>query len=152
RSIGRDTRGVRGMTLKSNDCVVGMEVLTAGREILAVTERGYGKRTPADEYRIQRRGGTGILAMRANAKVGFVVGMRSVTDEDELILTSSGGTTIRVKVSDISLIGRVTQGVRVMNVSGDERLVAVDVVVEKDDEQELPLDPEGSTLPPQDEE
>lgn len=150
RSIGRDTRGVRGMTLKSNDAVIGMEILTPGSEILAVTERGYGKRTAAEEYRLQRRGGTGILAMRANAKVGYVVGMRSVTAEDELILTSSGGTTIRVKVSDISLIGRVTQGVRVMNVSGDERLVAIDVVVEKDDEQELPLEPEVSTLPPQD--
>ncbi len=150
RSIGRDTRGVRGMTLKSSDAVIGMEILTAGSEILAVTERGYGKRTAAEEYRLQRRGGTGILAMRANAKVGFVVGMRSVTAEDELFLTSSGGTTIRVRVADISLIGRVTQGVRVMNVSGDERLVAMDVVIEKDDEQELPLEPEVSTLPPQD--
>jgi DNA gyrase subunit A len=152
RSIGRDTRGVRGMTLKGGDQVVGMEVLKPGSEILAVTERGYGKRTPGEEYRMQRRGGTGILAMRANPKVGFVVGMRAVTGEDELILTSSKGTTIRVKVGDISLIGRVTQGVRVMNMAADERLVAIDVVVDPDDEQELALDPEGSTLPPQDDE
>ncbi|HOE82221.1 MAG TPA: DNA gyrase subunit A [Myxococcota bacterium] len=136
RSIGRDTRGVRGMTLKSDDCVVGMEVLTPGRQILAVTDRGYAKRTEADEYRIQRRGGTGILAMRTNSKVGYVVGMRSVIEEDEIILTSSKGTTIRVRVSDISLIGRVTQGVRAMNVADDEQLVAIDVVVDKDDEQE----------------
>jgi len=113
-----------------------MEVLTPGRQILAVTDRGYAKRTEADEYRIQRRGGTGILAMRTNSKVGYVVGMRSVIEDDEIILTSSKGTTIRVRVSDISLIGRVTQGVRAMNVADDEQLVAIDVVVDKDDEQE----------------
>ena len=133
RSIGRDTRGVRGMALKGGDTVVGMEVLVQGSMVLAVTERGYGKRTPAEEYRLQRRGGSGILAMRANAKVGYVVGMRAVRPDDELILTSNRGTTIRVRVADISLIGRVTQGVRVMNVDGEERLVAMDVVVERDD-------------------
>ena len=74
--------------------------------------------------------------MRTNSKVGYVVGMRSVIEDDEIILTSSKGTTIRVRVSDISLIGRVTQGVRAMNVADDEQLVAIDVVVDKDDEQE----------------
>jgi DNA gyrase subunit A len=149
RAIGRDTRGVRGMMLKSGDQVVGMEVLHPGCEILAVTERGYGKRTPAEEYRMQHRGGTGILAMRTSPKVGNVVAMREVKADDELILTSSKGTTIRIKISDVSLIGRVTQGVKVMNLGADERLVAADVVVEKDDEQELSFE-DDVTLPPED--
>lgn len=137
RPIGRDTRGVRGMSIKSSDHVVGMEIVHPGCEILAVTERGYGKRTSADEYRLQHRGGTGILAMRTSPKVGNVVAMLEVKPDDELMLTSSKGTTIRIKISDVSLIGRVTQGVKVMNLSSDERLVAADIVVEKDDEQEL---------------
>jgi DNA gyrase subunit A len=137
RPIGRDTRGVRGMGLHSGDTMIGMEVLRPGSEILAVTERGYGKRTPTDEYRLQRRGGTGILAMRANAKVGFVVGMREVNADDDVILTSDKGTTIRVRVSDIRLIGRVTQGVRVMNVEGDEKLVAIDVFMEDKEAEEV---------------
>lgn len=134
RATGRDTRGVRGMTLKRGDHVIGMEVIREGDAILAVTEKGYGKRTLVSEYRLQRRGGSGILAMRANAKVGYVVSMRSVRAEDELILTSTKGTTIRIKASDVSLIGRVTQGVRVMQLDNDEKLVAVDVVVEDEEE------------------
>jgi DNA gyrase subunit A len=149
RPIGRDTRGVRGMALAPKDHVVGMEIVQPGCEILAVTERGYGKRTPADEYRLQHRGGTGILAMRTSSKVGNVVAMREVKSDDELMLTSSKGTTIRVKIGDISLIGRVTQGVRVMNLGADERLVAVDVVMEKDDEQELVFE-DDVTLPAED--
>ncbi len=149
RPIGRDTRGVRGMALAAKDHVVGMEIVQPGCEILAVTERGYGKRTPADEYRLQHRGGTGILAMRTSPKVGNVVAMREVKPDDELMLTSSKGTTIRVKIGDISLIGRVTQGVRVMNMHTDERLVAVDVVMEKDDEQELVFE-DDTALPPED--
>lgn len=146
REIGRDTRGVRGMALKKGDALVGMEVLKAGSEILAVTENGYGKRTPSTEYRLQRRGGSGVLAMRINKKVGYVIGMRSVTGEDEVILTSNMGTTIRCAVDGISLIGRVTQGVRVMNTVDGEKVVAVDVVVEKDDEQELGLEPEAEIM------
>jgi DNA gyrase subunit A len=148
RSIGRDTRGVRGMSLKDSDRVIGMEVLQPNSEILAITERGYGKRTPVTEYRLQRRGGTGILAMKASRKVGFVIGMRAVTPDQEVMLTTDQGTIIRTKVSTISLIGRVTQGVRVMNLSDDEKLVAIDVVMESDEEDmELPLDEDISTRP-----
>ena len=143
RAIGRDTRGVRGMALKSGDAVIGMEVLKEGSEILAVTEKGFGKRTPAEEYRLQHRGGSGILAMRANPRVGYVIGMRAVRPDDELILTSNKGTTIRIRVSDVRLIGRVTQGVKVMNVEGDEKLVAVDVVVEQDE----PIPEDGGGVP-----
>jgi len=134
RSIGRDTRGVRGMSLKGSDRVIGMEVLQPGNEILAVTERGYGKRTPVEEYRLQKRGGTGILAMRASRKVGFVIGMRAVRPEQEVILTTDTGTIIRTRVGDIRLIGRVTQGVKIMDLGPDDKLVAIDVVMESDDD------------------
>ncbi len=133
RAIGRDTRGVRGMHLKAKDTVVGMEIVKPGCQILAVTERGYGRRTDAEEYRLQRRGGTGVLAMRANKKVGFVVGMRSVTDDDEVILNSAQGTMIRIRTADIPLIGRVTQGVRLMNLDPSERLVAIDILVDAEE-------------------
>jgi DNA gyrase subunit A len=87
--------------------------------------------------------------MRVSPKVGNVVSMREVREDDELVLTSSNGVTIRVRVGDISKIGRVTQGVRVMSVASDERVVAVDVVMDKDDEQELALD-EAEALPTED--
>lgn len=136
RSIGRDTRGVRGMSVKGADHVIGMEVLQPGSEILAVTERGYGKRTPVEEYRLQRRGGTGILAMKASRKVGFVIGMRAVTPDQEVILTTDTGTIIRTRVSDIRLIGRVTQGVKIMDLGPDDKLVAIDLVMEAEDDEE----------------
>lgn len=136
RSIGRDTRGVRGMSVKGADYVIGMEVLQPGSEILAVTERGYGKRTPVEEYRLQRRGGTGILAMKASRKVGFVIGMRAVTPDQEVILTTDTGTIIRTRVSDIRLIGRVTQGVKIMDLGPEDKLVAIDLVMESEDDED----------------
>ncbi len=143
RSVGRVARGVRGMRLKPKDHVVGMEVLQPGSQILAVTERGFGKRTPEEEYRVQGRAGTGVLAMRANPKVGFVIGMRAVQETDELLLTSDRGTMIRIRVSEIRRTGRVTQGVRLMNLDRDERLVALDVLAEENGDDEPPP-PEGA--------
>ncbi|HOU55201.1 MAG TPA: DNA gyrase subunit A [Myxococcota bacterium] len=149
RPIGRDTRGVRGVTLARGDQMVGMEVLHPDCDLLAVTEKGYGKRTPSEEYRVQRRGGSGILAMRVNPKVGSVVALLEVREDDELMLTSSVGQVIRVRVKDISRIGRVTQGVRVMNVASDERVVAVDVLAEKEEEPEMPLEDDGGSVLPE---
>jgi len=131
--------------------MVGMEVLHPDCDLLAVTEKGYGKRTPSEEYRVQRRGGSGILAMRVNPKVGSVVALLEVREDDELMLTSSTGQVIRVRVKDISRIGRVTQGVRVMSVAADERVVAVDVLAEKEEEPEMPLEDDGAApLPEED--
>ncbi len=145
RSVGRVARGVRGMRLKPKDHVVGMEVLQPGSQILAVTERGFGKRTPEEEYRVQGRAGTGVLAMRANPKVGFVIGMRAVQETDELLLTSDRGTMIRIRVAEIRQTGRVTQGVRLMNLDRDERLVALDVLAEENgDEADDTPEPEGA--------
>lgn len=135
RPVGRVARGVRGIRLRPRDYVVGMEVLQPGCQILAVTERGFGKRTPEQEYRVQGRGGTGILAMRANQKVGFVVAMRAVKENDELLLTSDRGNMIRIPVAEIRETGRVTQGVRLMTLEQDERVVALDVLAEEEDEE-----------------
>lgn len=134
RPIGRDARGVKGMTLARGDSVVGLEVLEPQSEILAVSEKGYGKRTPSEEYRLQNRGGTGILAMRTNPKVGFIVGMRMVKPSDEILLTSTKGNMIRLKVDDISVMSRVTQGVRLMNLEGDERVATFDILAEKEED------------------
>jgi len=134
RPTGRATRGVRGMRLKDNDAVVGMEILRPEHQILTVTERGYGKRTKEDAYRFQRRAGTGVLAMKANKRVGLVMGMRSVLPSDEILMTSNKGTTIRIRASEIRVIGRVTQGVRLMNMAKEEKVVAVDVMAEPEDD------------------
>ncbi|MBM4386922.1 MAG: DNA gyrase subunit A [Deltaproteobacteria bacterium] len=130
RAIGRTTRGVRGMALKSNDEVVGMEMLKEGETVLTATERGYGKRTNLDEYRTQKRGGSGILTVRANAKVGFVVGIKQVNDSHELMITTDKGKIIRLRVRDISTIGRVTQGVRLISVEPDEKVMGIDILGE----------------------
>jgi DNA gyrase subunit A len=133
----RASRGVRGMRQKKpKDEVVGMEILRPGLDLLCVTERGIGKRTPESEYRLQRRGGTGILAMRVNQKVGYVVGMRGVREDEEVMLTNDKGHLIRLKVADVRSMGRVTQGVRLMNLSQDERLVAIEVIAKEENGKE----------------
>ena len=151
RPIGRVTRGVRGMRLKGKDEVIGMEFLgpDSKMHVLAVTERGYGKRTPEDAYRVQRRAGAGVLAMRTTKRVGLVMAMRSVVPTDELLMTSNKGTTIRLRASEIRIIGRVTQGVRLMNLARDEQVVAVDVLAEPEDEEDVqpPTTKNGKTAP-----
>lgn len=150
RPIGRVTRGVRGMRLKGKDRVVGMEIVQQDSKInvLAVTERGYGKRTPEDAYRVQRRAGTGVLAMRTTKRVGLVLAMRGVLPSDELLMTSNKGTTIRLRASEIRVIGRVTQGVRLMNMARDEQVVAVDVLAEpEEDEGSIDNGKNGKTTP-----
>jgi len=136
RPTSRASRGVRGIRLKPRDEVVGMEILRPGLDLLCVTERGFGKRTPESEYRVQGRGGTGILAMRVNQKVGYVVGMRGVREDEELMLTNDKGNLIRLKVSDVRVLGRVTQGVRLMNLAPDERLVAIEVIAKEENGRE----------------
>ncbi len=125
RPMGRTATGVRGISLGVGDEVVGMEILSPGATILTVTERGFGKRTPLDDYRLQRRGGQGIITIRTSARNGEVVGVAQVLDDDELMLITNGGKVLRCKVKGISTMGRATQGVRVMDLAEGERLVAV---------------------------
>jgi DNA gyrase subunit A len=133
RPMGRSATGVRGIALTRDDEVVGMEILTnPNAQILTTTERGYGKRTPLEEYRPQNRGGQGIINIRANERNGAVVGIAQVVEEDDVMLITDGGKVLRCPVAGISSMGRATQGVRVMNLSSDEKLVSIARVTEED--------------------
>lgn len=133
RSIGRVSRGVKGIELNKNDYVVSMEiVLTKEAEVLVVTEKGFGKRTGLDEYRVQSRGGKGIKTYKITSKTGKIAGMKIVEDADEIIMISSDGTIIRINVSNISKTGRSTQGVTLMRFPEGISLVGIAKVREED--------------------
>ncbi|HHZ20964.1 MAG TPA: DNA gyrase subunit A [Firmicutes bacterium] len=135
RPMGRVTRGVKGITLNSGDFVVGMDTVKEGADLLIVTENGYGKRTALDEYRIQSRGGKGIKTLRITPKNGNIVGLKVVYEENEIMCITTEGTVIRVLVSDISRLGRDTQGVRVMRIAENDRIAALARVVNHVDEE-----------------
>jgi len=136
RSMGRGAGGVRGITLDEGDSVVGLDVVSPGATLLAVAERGYGKRTEMDEYRLTRRGGKGIITMKTTDKTGLVVGVRMVTDDDDIMLVTDGGKVIRTPVRGISIIGRNTQGVRLIELAEGEKVVGVARLAEKEEEDE----------------
>ena len=135
RGMGRTARGVKGMTLAKDDIVIGMEVFEKGSKdtILMVTQAGYGKRSELDEYRIQSRGGVGIITQKTTDKVGLVVGTRKVKATQEVILSTDKGQNIRMKVSDISVLGRNTQGVRLINLGEKEEMVTSLAVIDDED-------------------
>ncbi|MDM5231127.1 DNA gyrase subunit A [Lysinibacillus pakistanensis] len=133
RSMGRTAGGVRGIKLRDGDEVVGMEIIEPGQEILVVTEKGYGKRTSEEEYRLQSRGGVGLKTMQITDKNGPMVAVKTVDGSEDLMLITINGMLIRMDVNDISLIGRSTQGVRLIRL-GDDELVATVAKVEKEDE------------------
>ena len=135
RSMGRTARGVIGMNLEEGDGVVAMEVLSAEDgtrdvEILTVTENGYGKRTPVKEYRLQSRGGVGVINMKTTDKNGFIMGSRQVLPKYDVMLVSTKGQMIRIKVGEISEQGRNTQGVRLISLSSAEKVVSFEYVAE----------------------
>ncbi|MBC7371846.1 MAG: DNA gyrase subunit A, partial [Bdellovibrionaceae bacterium] len=134
RGMGRTARGVKGMTIAKDDIVIGMEVFEKGNKdtILMVTQSGYGKRSELEEYRIQSRGGVGIITQKTTDKVGLVVGTRKVKATQEVILSTDKGQNIRMKVSDISVLGRNTQGVRLINLSEKEEMVTSLAVIDED--------------------
>jgi DNA gyrase subunit A len=135
RSMGRTATGVKGITLDEDDEVVGMEVLEDNTDILIVTQKGYGKRTPALEYRIQGRGGKGIKTCNITDKNGNLISMKVVTGEEDIMLITTGGVLIRMDVSDISSMGRNTQGVRLIRLGeSDHDQVATVAKVEKEEE------------------
>ena len=130
RPIGRTGRGVRGIRLKQGDRVVGAEIVHAGNKLLTVTSNGYGKRTPMEEYPQQGRGGMGVMTIRSNKKIGTVVGVQQVDEQDQLLVITSDGNIVRMRVKEISLIGRNTQGVRLVGTSEDNRVVSIEKLVE----------------------
>ncbi len=136
RPTGRGTYGVLGMRLDPGDAVVSMEMLNRGASILTVSEKGYGKRTEMEEYRLQSRGGKGIITMKATEKTGRIVGGQQVTDDDQLMLVTNNGKIIRLRMRDIRVIGRNTQGVRLIDVEEGERVVSLARLAEKEEDEE----------------
>jgi DNA gyrase subunit A len=125
REMGRATRGVRGVRLKPGDEVVGAVVVREGASLLTVTTRGGGKRTKVEDYRVQHRGGQGLINFRLTEKTGQVVGVREVTDDDELMLVTRGGVINRQPARQIRVIGRATQGVRVIALDEGDELIDI---------------------------
>jgi len=135
RPTGRGTFGVVGMRLDAGDKVVNMEILSLGADILTVAEGGYGKRTEMDEYRLQSRGGKGVITMKTTDKTGRVIGVQLVTEDDQLMMISNTGKIIRLRIKDIRVIGRNTQGVRLIELEEGERVVSVARLAEKEEEE-----------------
>jgi DNA gyrase subunit A len=134
RPMGRTAYGVRGITLRDDDYVVAMEVVKPGGTLLTVTERGYGKRTEIDEYRVQSRGGVGVINISTSDRNGPVVGVAYVQQSDEVLLITQQGMIIRMQTDDLRAIGRATQGVRLIDIEADDKVVSVARLVEKEDE------------------
>jgi DNA gyrase subunit A len=132
RPMGRTARGVRGIAVGKDDEIIGMESIGEGATILTVTENGFGKRTNTSEYRIQGRGGRGIITIRTSERNGHVVGMKQVTDQDDVMLITDHGKIIRMKIKGISVIGRNTQGVKLINVDKGEKVVGIARLAEKE--------------------
>ena len=134
RPMGRTAYGVRGITLRDDDYVVAMEVVRPGGTLLTVTERGFGKRTEIDEYRVQSRGGVGIINIATSERNGQVVGVAYVQEGDELLLITQQGMILRMQTNDVRAIGRATQGVRLIDIEGEDKVVSIARLVEKEDE------------------
>ena len=125
RNMGRAARGVKGITLGKNDEVIGMDIVKEGANLLTITENGYGKRTPIGQYRTQNRGGKGLINIVTNDRNGRVADIKEVLEEDEVIITSTEGIVIRVPVTQIRLQGRNTQGVRLMRMTEEDKVVSI---------------------------
>ena len=132
RAMGRNAAGVRGIRLAKGDEISGAEVVTPASVMLSVTELGYGKRTAVRDYRLTARGGKGVINLKITGKNGPVVGVRQVYDTDEYLMITSGGQLMRGRIKAISVIGRATQGVRLINLNGADRLVSIARIEEKD--------------------
>jgi len=144
RPMGRTATGVTGIRMDKGDYVVGMEILKAEGTLLTTTEHGYGKRTDTNEYRAQTRGGKGVMTIRVTEKNGPVVGITQITDDDDVMLISDQGKLIRMKAKDISVIGRATQGVRLIHMDAKEKLVSFAKIVSEDEEDAAAAEPAGN--------
>jgi len=137
RPMGRTARGVRGMQLEGDDHIIGMEVVTdaTSATLVSVTEHGYGKRTDLSEYRVQSRSGKGVITIKTSQRNGNVVDIKLVTDDEDLMFITDIGKILRTRVNALSIIGRNTQGVRLMVLEEDERIVAVAKLAEKEEDE-----------------
>ena len=125
RPIGRTGKGVRGIRVAKDDKVVGMEVVRGKETFLTATESGYGKRTASDKYRMQTRGGKGVINIKTSDRNGLVIGIKRVSDKDDIVLMTAKGIVIRQPVKDISVIGRNTLGVRLIRLEPGDKLVSI---------------------------
>jgi DNA gyrase subunit A len=139
RPMGRDARGVRGINLRKDDLVVGMGVFErdSAQSALIVCERGYGKRTALSEFPTKNRGGMGVIAIKTTDRNGPVAGLRVTSDEDHLILISTTGRLIRIPVNTVPVVGRATQGVRIMRVDEDERVASIERLADPDESEDI---------------
>lgn len=135
REMGRQTRGVKAIKLDEGDEVVSMETVEEGATVLTVTEHGYGKRTEFSEYRGQSRGGSGLINIKITEKNGPVAGIVKVRDTDELMISTSVGKIIRIAMKDVPVIGRSTQGVRLMDIEKDETITGMAPIAEKEEDE-----------------
>ena len=133
RAMGRAARGVRGIRLRTGHAVISLIIPEAQSQILCATERGYGKRTPAGDYPVHGRGGQGVIAIQTTARNGKLVGAIGIRDDEEVMLVSDRGTLVRTAANDISIVGRNTQGVTLINLADDERLVGIERVADYND-------------------
>ncbi len=140
RSMGRDTMGVRGMTVHDEVRVLGMEIARPGTELLVITELGYGKRTPVAEYPTHHRGGQGVNTITMTDKKGLLAAMKVVDPHDEIMIITEEGSVVRTPVSGVSQLGRSTQGVHVMNVAGNDRISAIATSSSEDKEEDEALE------------
>jgi len=138
RGIGRTARGVKGITLRKDDFLVSMDIISPGApgaSILSVTENGFGKRSQIEEYPLQSRGGKGVITIKTTARNGKLVGTQQITEQDEVMLITDKGKIIRLRGEEISVIGRNTQGVKLIELEAGERVMAVGRLAEREEEQ-----------------
>ena len=136
RPVGRSAQGVLGIRLDEDDFVIGMESILADNKkatLLAITENGFGKRTEVDEYRVQNRGGKGVITYKITPKTGNIVGIRVTNEDDDAMLITNSGTIIRIKVKDVSILGRATQGVTLMRTSENEKVVSIETLAPEEE-------------------
>ncbi len=144
RAMGRDTQGVRSIDLNDGDYVIDMQVIRPTDTVITISSNGYGKRSSIDEYRLQSRAGKGIKAGVFNEKTGFLVGIKPVNEDQDIMMISDQGVAIRTQVNEISLIGRDTQGVRVMKLNGSS--IATIAIAPHEDEEEEEFDEDGNPI------
>jgi DNA gyrase subunit A len=144
--MGRTARGVRGMRLQSNQSIIALIKTELEHSILFATANGYGKRTKVEEFSVQGRGGQGVIGIQTSERNGQVIGAVQVKGNEEILLISNGGTMVRTPVDQISLVGRNTQGVTLINLTKDEKLCGIQRVEEVDEADLAEVVPDGSEV------
>ena len=133
RSMGRTAMGVKGVNLGKDDDVIAMDIVEENADLLVISEKGFGKRTPLEEYRVQHRGGKGVITSKITKKTGCLVGAKVIKDDCEVMLISAEGVIIRMHVKDISQMGRSTQGVTLMKLAENDSVVTLAKIVPEEE-------------------